>query len=218
MKNILQRVKKDRVRFIDLQFSDIDGLIKSVTITTKQLRTALKKGMWFDGSSIEGFTRIAESDMYLKPDINTYAVIPWQSENGATARFICDVYTPDNKPFIGDPRYVLKKVLAEARKMGFIYKTGPELEFFLFDIHNNHIEPLAHDKGSYFDLSMDKAYNIRKEMVNSLEKMASKGGEWTIQEILQVQLDLAKLAVEGELISKSATRMTQNLDTLMKSQ
>jgi glutamine synthetase len=168
---ILRRASKDGVKFINLQFTDIMGSIKSVTIPVNHLKEALERGVWFDGSSVEGFARIHESDMFLKPDTSTYAVIPWHDGEERTARFICDVHMPDGKPFEGDPRYVLKGVMGEAKKMGFIYNTGPELEFFLFKKDNGHIKPLPHDNGGYFDLNMDLAFEVRKDMVLALEKM-----------------------------------------------
>lgn len=168
---ILERVKTDNVKFIQLQFTDILGVVKSLTIPAEQLPDSLRHGTWFDGSSIEGFARIAESDMFLKPDISTYAVIPWlESKEGTTARFICDVYKPDGKPFEGDPRFILKKAIAEAKEMGFEYNTGPELEFFLLRKENGAITPLPHDSGSYFDLTTDQAYTIRRDMTIALEK------------------------------------------------
>ncbi len=169
--SIIERAKKDNAKFFNLQFSDIMGNVKSVTITFSKLEDALEDGVWFDGSSVEGFARIHESDMFLKPDISTYKVIPWYEGEDKTARLICDVHVPDGKPFEGDPRYILKKVLAEAREMGFIYNTGPELEFFLFKKDNGKIHPLPHDKGGYFDLSMDLAFEVRKDMVLAMEKM-----------------------------------------------
>ncbi len=169
-KGILDQVKKDNVKFVQLQFTDILGIVKSVTIPAHHLADSLEYGTWFDGSSIEGFARIAESDLFLKPDISTYAVIPWlRSQDGNTARFICDVYNPDGSPFEGDPRFILKRVLAEAEKMGFEYNTGPELEFFLFRRRNGVIEPLPHDRGGYFDLTTDEAYAIRRDMTVALE-------------------------------------------------
>ena len=115
---ILERVKKDNVKFIQLQFTDILGVVKSLTIPAQHLPDSLQYGTWFDGSSIKGFARIAESDMFLKPDVSTYAVIPWlNSEDGNTARFICDVYKPDGTPFEGDPRFILKKVMLYFQKM-----------------------------------------------------------------------------------------------------
>src|SRR5215510_15429563 len=128
---ILAEIQAKKIRFVELQFTDIMGAVKSITIPVNELEATLDHGIWFDGSSIEGFARIAESDMFLKPDTATFAVIPWLSGKDATARFICDVYTPHNTPFLGDPRQVLKRVLEDADKMGFIYNTGPELEFFL---------------------------------------------------------------------------------------
>ena len=167
---ILENIQKDDVKFIQLQFTDLYGIVKSLTIPIKQLSDALKNGVWFDGSSILGFSRICESDMYLKPDITTYSIVPWlNSEYGNTARFICEVYKPDGKPFEGDPRFILKKILAEAKEMGFVYRTGPEMEFFLFKTEDG-LSPLPHDKGSYFDLTTDEAYDIRRDMTVTLEK------------------------------------------------
>lgn len=168
---ILAQAKKDNVRFIQLHFTDLFGVIKSVTIPIQHLKGSLEHGTWFDGSSIEGFSRIAESDLFLKPDPETYAVIPWlTSEEGNTARFICDVYKPDGKPFEGDPRYILKKVLKEAEAMGWEYNTGPELEFFLFSKDDGCLRPLPHDSAGYFDLTTDLANEIRREMTVALEK------------------------------------------------
>ena len=170
MEKILEKVANDNVKFIQLQFTDLYGIVKSLTIPTHKLQDALEFGVWFDGSSILGFSRISESDMYLKADLDTYAVIPWlNSEYGNTARFICDIFTPNGQPFEGDPRYILKKVLKKAKDMGFRYNTGPELEFFLLETKDR-IAPLPHDKGSYFDLTTDEAYNIRREMTTTLEK------------------------------------------------
>lgn len=168
---ILDLVKEQQVEFLNLQFTDIVGVIKNVTIPVDQLKDALDHGVWFDGSSIEGFARIAESDMYLQLDLDTYAVIPWESElDMVTARFICDVYTPNGDPFPGDPRQALKRVLAEAADMGYIYNTAPELEFFLFNLGpNGEILPLPHDAAGYFDVSTDYATGIRRQMVKALE-------------------------------------------------
>ena len=119
MKELLEKVKQENVKFIQLQFTDIHGSIKAVTIPSDKLPEALEKGTWFDGSSIEGFTRIAESDMFLKLDPKTYAILPWESDDKIkTARIICDVYMPDNKPFEGDPRYILKRAIKEAEEAG----------------------------------------------------------------------------------------------------
>jgi glutamine synthetase len=149
------------------------GVVKGITIPSHELETALTTGVWFDGSSIQGFARIAESDMYLMPDPATFKVIPWESEEGlATARMICDVYTPAGEPFPGDPRGVLKKMVAKAEEMGYIYNTGPECEFFLFHKDGAGDPTLAtHDKGGYFDYSTDAAVGVRKDMVTALEAL-----------------------------------------------
>jgi glutamine synthetase len=167
---ISEQLKKDNIKFIQLQFTDLYGIVKSLTIPIQHLKDSFQYGTWFDGSSIEGFARIHESDMFLKPDADSYAVIPWlKSADGNTARFICDVYNPDGTPFEGDPRYILKKVIAEAKEMGFEYNTGPELEFFLFKKENG-LQALPHDRAGYFDLTTDQAYNIRRDMVVALEQ------------------------------------------------
>jgi len=169
MEKIFEDIEKKNVKFVVLQFSDLIGASKSVTIPASLLDEALKHGIWFDGSSIEGFARIHESDMFLRPDSSTYATIPWlSSSDGNTARFICDVFNPDGKPFEGDPRFVLKNTLQEAEKLGLKYFVGPELEFFLFKKENGNIAPLPHDNGGYFDFISDKAYEIRREMTNAL--------------------------------------------------
>lgn len=167
----LTKVKQDNVKFIQLQFTDFLGGLKQVTIPVEKLKEALEKGIWFDGSSIQGFARIAESDMFLKPDIKTYCVIPWHDREEKTCRFICDVYMPDGKPFEGDPRYILKKVLKEAMELGYEFYTGPEPEFFIFRKENHDLKPLPHDKAGYFDLTTDLAAEIRKDMQLALEKM-----------------------------------------------
>ncbi len=170
--SVLERVRKERVRFVNLQFTDVLGVVKSVTIPAAQLEDCLTHGKWFDGSSIEGFARIAESDMYLMPDLSTFAVIPWEKGENTTARVICDVFTPDGQPFEGDPRRVLARNLEELAKLGWGLHTGPELEFFLLQRDEKGVElPLPHDRGGYFDLSTDLAMNVRKEMVNALEEV-----------------------------------------------
>jgi glutamine synthetase len=169
--DILKLVEEQHVEFISLQFTDIVGMVKNVTIPVAQLGDCLDHGVWFDGSSIEGFARIAESDMFLVPDLETYALIPWDRGEGfTTARMICDVYTPDGKPFAGDPRYVLKTALDEAAQMGFVYNVGPELEFFLFKSDSDgRPAPVPHDAAGYFDVSTDLATHIRRHMVRALE-------------------------------------------------
>lgn len=166
MDEIVEKVQEEGIEEIHLQFSDIHGAVKSVAIPSHKLDEALDRGVWFDGSSIEGFTRISESDMFLKPDPETYCKIPWRPES---ARLICDVFGPDGKPFVGDPRYILKKILREAG--GVEYKVGPELEFFLFRTDGG-VRPDPHDVAGYFDFSpLDLASGVKKEIVSSLEKM-----------------------------------------------
>lgn len=172
----LQRVdeiiKRNDIRFIRLQFSDIVGIAKHVTIPIGHWDTAISHGLWFDGSSVEGFARIAESDMYLVPDLNTFAVVPWEMDL-STARVICDVYTPDGEPFGGDPRYVLKRQLERVQALGLDYQVGPELEFFLFERYpDGRLIPLRpHDRAGYFDVSTDLAHSVRRQMVDALQSM-----------------------------------------------
>jgi glutamine synthetase len=169
----LERIAADRVKFVRLQFSDIQGLPKNVAIPAWQAEKALTDGISFDGSSIEGFARIEESDMVLKPDISTYALLPWGTDECPVARFICDVHMPDGTPFEGDPRYILKKALAEAKEMGYTFNTGPELEFFLFKLDENGMPTIVpQDQGGYFDLApTDLAEDVRTEIVLALTDM-----------------------------------------------
>ncbi|MFI5251345.1 MAG: glutamine synthetase family protein [Bacteroidota bacterium] len=168
IKEILDLTKRDKVEFIQLQFTDLNGILKGVTIPVSKLAGALEDGLWFDGSSIEGFTRIFESDMYLVLDRNTYAVIPWTKHTTVVARFMCDVYMPDGKPFEGDPRFILKRQLERAKKLGYVYNVGPELEFFLFKKENHKLVPLPHDTAGYFDQTTDLAMEIRQDMTSAL--------------------------------------------------
>lgn len=165
---ITRRVADDGIEFISLQFTDIVGVVKSVTVPVSELEVALARGQWFDGSSVLGFARIAESDMYLVPDLDTYAVVPWKRTGSPTARLICDVYTPNREPFEGDPRHVLKKAIAQAMEMGYVYNTGPEPEFFLFESDNGRAIPKPQDLGGYFDLSTDRGVGVRNEMSKAL--------------------------------------------------
>ncbi|HDR74294.1 MAG TPA: type I glutamate--ammonia ligase, partial [Methanoculleus sp.] len=150
---MLERIAKDDIKFIRLQFSDLMGQPKNVAIPVSQAEKALTDGIGFDGSSIEGFVRIEESDMILKPDPATYTILPWRPAESRVARFICDVHTANGQPFEGDPRYVLKRVLADAAKDGFVFNTGPELEFFLFKMVDGKPTTEFQDTGGYFDLA-----------------------------------------------------------------
>ncbi len=169
--DFLTEVEQLGIQFIDLQFSDIVGAVKSITIPIAQLVDTLDHGIWFDGSSVEGFARVAESDMYLVPDLDTFAVVPWRSGASATGRLICDVYTPNGQPFIGDPRGVLKRVLAQAEQMGFLFNTGPELEFFLLeaDSRGMFVPPSPQDTTGYFEQPTDEAGNLWREMSVALQ-------------------------------------------------
>ncbi|BCJ85716.1 hypothetical protein skT53_07010 [Effusibacillus dendaii] len=172
--DIIRMAKEENVRYIRLQFTDLLGVIKNVEVPVSQLEKVLDNKMMFDGSSIEGFVRIEESDMYLYPDLGTWLIFPWETEHGKVARLICDIYMPDGTPFEGDPRGTLKKVLAEAKEMGFTsMNVGPEPEFFLFKLDEQG-EPLmeVNDKGGYFDLApLDLGENCRREIVLTLEAM-----------------------------------------------
>jgi glutamine synthetase len=170
---ILEQVKQDNIKFITLQFTDLLGVIKEVIMPVEQLKDALADGVWFDGSSIEGFARIQESDLFLKPDTATYAVVPWLVQDGVTARFICDIYRADGKPFEGDPRFILRQAAAEAVKLGFEYNVGPEPEFYLFRADTGE-RTVPIDYSSYFDLSSHEGYKVIKKIVASLENFAIK--------------------------------------------
>ncbi|MDD1713068.1 MAG: type I glutamate--ammonia ligase [Methanoregulaceae archaeon] len=169
---MLERIDADLVKFLRLQFTDIQGQPKNVAIPVEQAEKALTEGIWFDGSSIEGFARIEESDMLLIPDPATYSILPWRPNDARVARFICDIHTYGGKPFEGDPRYVLKKTIAEASKMGFMFNTGPELEFFLFKMTNGLPTTAFQDLGGYFDLApSDSAEDVRRDIVFALTQM-----------------------------------------------
>ncbi|GAB7388375.1 type I glutamate--ammonia ligase [Bacillaceae bacterium] len=172
--DILRMAEEENVKFVRLQFTDLLGVIKNVEIPVSQLEKALDNKIMFDGSSIEGFVRIEESDMYLYPDLDTWVIFPWSTEEGKVARLICDVYNPDGTPFAGDPRGILKRVLKEAEELGFTaMNVGPEPEFFLFKL-NEKGEPTLelNDQGGYFDFApLDLGENCRRDIVLTLDKM-----------------------------------------------
>ena len=170
--DILRMVEENQVRFIRLQFTDIFGAMKCVNVTASQLQKVLRNECKFDGSSIEGFTRIEESDMCLYPDPDSFRILPW-SDQGRVARLICDVHTTDGAPFAGCPRYVLRRVLAHAKAMGFDFYVGPELEFFLFHTDEaGKATTRSFDEGGYFDISpVDPGEKARREMCILLEEM-----------------------------------------------
>ena len=170
---IMARAKEDNVHFLRLQFTDIDGIIKNVEVPQSQFEKALDGQIMFDGSSIEGFTRIEESDMLLVPDLDTFQVFPWATEHGKVGRLVCDIATPDGSAFAGCPRTALKRVVAKAEKMGFRMMAGPEAEFFLFqrDLDGSPM-PVTHDAGGYFDLTpVDLGEEARRDICLALEAM-----------------------------------------------
>lgn len=171
--DIIRICKEQDVKFIRLQFVDIFGILKNVAVPVEQLNDVLNNEIMFDGSSIEGFVRIQESDMYLRPDLNTFTIFPWRPSQNKVARLICDVYLPNGEPFPGCPRGVLKKTLQKAEEMGFKFFVGPEIEFFLFlTDENGHPTLQTHDKGGYFDLApVDLGEDARRDMVLTLEDM-----------------------------------------------
>ncbi len=170
---ILTRVVEDGVKFVCLQFTDVTGSVKSVDIPVGRLKNALDDGVWFDGSSVEGFARIQESDMRLKPDIDTYAVLPWGDPERRRARLFCDIYQTDGTPFAGDPRGILKRVLSRIEERGWLFNVGPEPEFFLIRKNGpDSIHPVPHDVGGYFDFSAsDEAQRVRSELMLALAGM-----------------------------------------------
>ena len=172
--DIIRMVKEEDVEFIRLQFTDIFGQLKNVAITASQIEKAVNDQIMFDGSSIEGFVRIDESDQYLYPDLDSFAIFPWRPSHGRVARLICDVHDPDGKPFVGDPRHVLKRALKRAEEMGFdAFNVGPEAEFFLFQTDDEG-KPTTrtNDEAGYFDLGpLDHGEGTRREICMALEQM-----------------------------------------------
>ncbi|MBX3084213.1 MAG: type I glutamate--ammonia ligase [Anaerolineae bacterium] len=168
---VIELVNEQHITHLDLQFTDVTGMVKAVQIPSRQLEHAFTEGSWFDGSALEGFARVAESDMYLRPDPNTFAVLPWELGDKKVGRLICDVYTPAGEPFAGDPRDVLRRALALAQQMNFRYVVSPELEFFLFK------EPITSEKLAtvdhfgYFDVSDTESRKVRREITDALESM-----------------------------------------------
>jgi glutamine synthetase len=177
---LIEHVETQGVRFINLEFTDVIGMAKCVTIPAEQLPETLARGKWVDGSALEGFARVAETDMYLRPDLDTYAEVPTPANGGAApderegrvARLICDVLMPTGERFEGDPRAVLVAALEEAARLGFRYQVTPELEFFLLREQEGMArDPLPHDRGGYFDLSTDLAAEVRRQIVTELGHM-----------------------------------------------
>jgi len=167
----LERLSKRGIRFIDLRFADVLGMVKSVTIPVQRLPDAVRNGEWFDGSSVEGFARVFESDMFLRPDLETLAID--EAEGAGGAQVICDLLTPEGERFAGDPRGVLARAVGEAAALGFTYAVAVELEFFLLsaDAQSGLARPGRHDRASYFDHPVDVASNVRQEIVDALDRL-----------------------------------------------
>ena len=171
--DIFRMIEEEDVEFIRLQFTDMFGMFKNVAVTSSQMEKALNNQCMFDGSSIDGFVRIEESDMYLYPDLDTFQIFPWRPQQGKVARLICDVYRPNGSPFEGDPRFLLKKVVSEVESLGYEFQVGPECEFFLFHIDDDGMPTtISHEKAGYFDMGpVDLGENARRDMVLTLEDM-----------------------------------------------
>jgi len=204
---VLKTVADRRVKFIRMWFTDILGFLKSFAITVEELEGALDEGMGFDGSSIEGYARIEESDMIAKPDPNTFAILPWRPDDGAAvARMFCDVLEPDGSPFEGDPRWALKRTLKKAAKLGYTYNVGPELEYFYFKSSES---PATLDAGGYFDLTpRDGASDLRRDTVMALEAMGIRA-EYSHHEVApsQHEIDLRYM----DALSMADAAMTYRL-------
>ena len=171
--DIIRIVNEEDIEFIRLQFTDIFGQLKNVAVTRSQIEKVLDNKIMIDGSSIEGFTRIHESDQYLRPDLDTFAILPWMPSTRKTARLICNVYNPDGTPFVGDPRYVLRRALDKAEKLGYTFNVGPEMEVFLFEADEKGL-PTSRtaDAASYFDMApIDHGGDVRREICLMLEEM-----------------------------------------------
>src|SRR3990170_1441156 len=171
--DVVKRAAEDGVKFVCLQFTDVTGVVKSVDIPVQRLPTAFDDGIWFDGSSVEGFSRIQESDMRLVLDASTYAVLPWSHPDRRRARLLCDIYRPDGEPFAGDPRRVLRRALDRVTERGWKFNVGPEPEFFLLKRNGPEaVHPVPHDVGGYFDFSAsDEAQRVRTELMLALSGM-----------------------------------------------
>jgi glutamine synthetase len=207
-KGLVDRITEDQVQFISLQFTDVTGAVKSLDIPISQIERAVKEGVWFDGSSVEGFSRIQESDMRLIPDLDTYAVLPWSPVDSRRARIFCDIYLPDGSLFLGDPRGTLKRILERIEAKGWTYNVGPEPEFFLFRRNGPaSIHPVPHDVGGYFDFSAnDDAVRVRTELMAALGSMG-----------LQIEMGHHEVALgqhEIDFKFEDALRAADNILTL----
>ena len=204
---ILRHVDEEDVEFIRLQFTDMFGTMKNMAVTAARLENVMENKCMFDGSHIDGFARIEESDMYLYPDTDTYVTFPWRPQQGKVARFICDIYRPDGNRFEGDPRYILQKVREDIRKSGFDFNVGPAVEFFLFNTDENGLPTVeTNEQAGYFDLApADTGENARRDMVMALEDMGF--------EIMSSQHERARAQHEIDLAPAEVLKSADNIQT-----
>jgi len=215
--DVIRLVEEEDVEFIRLQFTDIFGMLKNVAITSSQLEKALNNKCMFDGSAIEGFVRIQESDMYLYPDLDTFVIFPWRPQQGKVARLVCDVHHPDGRPFEGDPRFVLKKVILEAAEMGYSFQVGPECEFFLFHTdEEGKPTTQTHEMAGYFDVGpIDLAENVRRDIVLNLEDMGF-GIEASHHEIAPAQHEIDFQYADGLTMADNIMTFKMAVKTIAK--
>lgn len=211
--DVLRLAREEDIEFIRLQFTDMFGNLKNIAVTASQLEKALDNKCMFDGSAIDGFVGIEESDMYLHPDLSTLEIFPWRPQQGKVARMICDIYRPDGTPFAGDPRVVLKKAVREAAEMGYTFEVGPECEFFLFNTDENAMPTTAtHEQAGYFDIGpLDGGENARRDIVMTLEDMgmvieASHHEMAPAQHEIDLRYDEALAAADNIMTFKLAAR------------
>ncbi len=197
---VISACRENDVKFVRLWFTDIVGALKSFAITVEELEKALDEGMGFDGSSIEGFARIDESDMVARPDPTTFQLVPWRPKEQAVARMFCDIYRPNGQPFEGDPRFVLRQQIKRATDLGYTFYVSPELEYFYFK--NSHTpEPL--DQGGYFDQIADAASDLRRDTVLALEAMGIEV-EYSHHEVAPSQHEIALRYTDALTMADSA--------------
>lgn len=211
--DIIRLVEEEDVEFIRLQFTDMLGNLKNIAITANQLEKALDNKCMFDGSAIDGFVGIEESDMYLHPDLSTLEIFPWRPQQGKVARMICDIYRPDGSPFEGDPRFILKRAIKDASDMGYTFEVGPECEFFLFNTDENAMPTTdTHEQAGYFDIGpLDGGENARRDIVMTLEDMgliieASHHEMAPAQHEIDFRYDEALLTADNIMTFKLAVR------------
>jgi glutamine synthetase len=198
IEDVYKAVKDHKVSFIQIWFTDVLGVLKSFAIRPSELEEAMTEGMGFDGSSIEGFSRIEESDMIAKPDPTTFQLLPWRPEEQPVSRMFCDILLPDGSPYAGDPRYVFKRMLAKAAEKGYTSYLGPELEYFYFK-NNQGTEIL--DEGGYFDAPpLDLANDWRRQTIFALEKLGVRI-EYSHHEVAASQHEIDMRYDEGMIMA-----------------